>query len=304
VIQRFQGKTGAPALRQAILEQQCVRNDGDVADAILKKHKLLSFKAGDVLIQQGAADNHIFLILAGKVSILVNGREMAIRQARQHVGEMALIDKAAKRSARVTALEETVVVKVVEPDFSPIADAHPAVWRYLALELGDRLRERSKLVRPPNPRPVIFIGSSVEGLKIAEQIQLGLSHAYVVPQVWTNNVFLPGGGSMEALENRITSADFGVLVCTPDDQVTNEKRGVETVAPRDNVILELGMCLGAMGRQRAYLVRPRGVELKIPTDLLGITPIDYVADDSTNLAAHIGPVCTLIKQAVERLGPR
>jgi CRP/FNR family transcriptional regulator, cyclic AMP receptor protein len=304
VIRRFQGKANAGALRQALLEQQCVRNDGDVADAVLKKADLVSFKAGDVLIHQGAADNHIFLILCGKVSIHVNGREVGIRQARQHIGEMALIDKAARRSATVTALEETVAVKVTEPDFTPIADAHPAVWRHLGLELGDRLRERSKLIRPPNPRPVIFIGSSVEGLKIAEQIQLGLSHAYVVPQVWTNNLFLPGGGSMESLENRITTADFGVLVCSRDDQVINEKRGVDTVAPRDNVILELGMCLGAMGRHRAYLVRPRGVELKIPTDLLGITPIDYVADDPANLAAHLGPVCTQIKEAVEHLGPR
>src|SRR4051794_29128750 len=100
-------------------------NNGEVADAILKRQELLSFKAGEVLIQQGASDNHILLILCGKVSVHVRGREVAIRQARQHVGEMALIDKAAKRSATVTALEETVVVKVAEPDFTPIADAHP-----------------------------------------------------------------------------------------------------------------------------------------------------------------------------------
>jgi predicted nucleotide-binding protein len=102
---------------------------------------------------------------------------------------------------------------------------------------------------------------------------------------------------MEALELRIRTADFGVLVCTPDDQVINEKRGVDTVAPRDNVILELGMCIGAMGRKRASLVRPRGVELKIPPDLLGITSIDYKADDPANLGVPSGPVCTKIKVA-------
>jgi predicted nucleotide-binding protein len=110
---------------------------------------------------------------------------------------------------------------------------------------------------------------------------------------------------MEALEEMVARADFGVLVCTPDDQVTNPKRKTDAPAPRDNVILELGMCIGAMRRRRAYLVRPRGVDLKIPTDMLGITPIDYDNDpDPKNIAACIGPVCTQIKLAVMANGPR
>ncbi len=304
MITRFRGTTGAAALRQAILEQQCIGNDNDIADELLPHIELLSFKPGETLMDQGRTDNHIFLILAGRVSILVNGREMAIREGRQHIGEMALIDTSARRSATGIAIEETVAVRVAEPAFSAIANKHPKIWRCLALELGSRLRERSKHVQAPNPRPVIFIGCALEGLNIAEQIQLGLSHVDVVPQIWTNNVFTAGFGTMEALEERIRTADFGVMVCTPDDQVINVDRGVDTVAPRDNVILELGMCIGAMGRKRAFLVRPRGIELKIPTDLLGITPLDYRSDDPANLAAHLGSVCTQIKLAVEKQGPR
>jgi CRP/FNR family transcriptional regulator, cyclic AMP receptor protein len=147
MINRFLGKAGAAALRQAILEQQCVGNDADVTDALLPKIELLTFKQGEKLIEQGGTDNHIFLILGGRVSIIVNGREMAIRAGRQHVGEMGLIDTSAKRSATIIALEETVVAKIAEPAFSAIANKHPKVWRYLALELGNRLRERSKHVR-------------------------------------------------------------------------------------------------------------------------------------------------------------
>ncbi len=194
---------------------------------------------------------------------------------------------------------------MAEPAFTAIADKHPHVWRCLALELGNRLRERSKHVRQMNPRPVVFVGCSVEGLTIAEFIQLGLSHADMVVHLWTNNLFVPGSYTMESLEQRITTADFGVLVCTPDDHVTNPKRKTDNPAPRDNVILELGMCIGAMGRQRAFLVRPRGVDLKIPTDMIGITPIDYAHDpDPANIAACIGPVCTQIKLAVAAKGPR
>lgn len=291
-------------LRQAILDQQCVAHDDAIADALCDRLELFAFRPNDVLVAQGSHDNDIFLILAGRISIQVNGREMAIRQARQHVGEMSLIDPSAKRSASAIALDETVVAKIAEPDFATIAEAHPMLWRRLAIELASRLREREKFVRPPNPRPVLFIGSSVEGLAIANEIQAGFAHDDVVPQIWTNNIFVPGHGTMEDLEARVTTADFGVLVCTADDRIVNEARDVDAFMPRDNVILELGMCLGALGRRRTLLVKPRGADLKIPTDLLGITAIDFRDDDPKNLAAHLGPVCTAIRKVINAEGLR
>lgn len=304
MIERFQGEAGQALLREAILDQQCVAHDQVVADALLRYLEIEEFKANFTLMEQGHDDNHIYLILAGRVSICVNGRELAIRGPRQHVGEMAMLDPAAKRSATVIAMEDTVVAKIVQPVFSAIANDHPDMWRRLAMEIANRLRQRAGFVRQPNPRPVIFIGCSVEGLGVAEYLQLGLSHAYVVPQIWTNNLFIPGHGTMEDLEQRISTADFGVLVCTPDDRILNEERDVDQFAPRDNVILELGMCIGALGRRRALLVKPRSRDLKIPSDLLGITHIDYDASDAANLAVHLGPACTLIKQVIGQLGTR
>jgi CRP/FNR family transcriptional regulator, cyclic AMP receptor protein len=302
MINRFEGNPRI--LREAILNQQCVAHDDAIADAICATSELVEIKPGDRLTDQGGHDNDIYLILAGRISIRVNGREMAIRQAGQHVGEMVTINPAATRSATTVALEETIVAKVSEPAFATIAEAHPLLWRRLAKELGDRLRERTKFVKAPNPRPVIFIGSSTEGLTIANEIQAGLSHDDYVLTVWTNNVFIPGHGTMEDLQARITTADFGVLVCTPDDRIINEDRGVDEYGPRDNVILELGMCLGALGQHRTLLVQPRIKELKKLTDMLGITPIDYKADDPDNLTAHIGPVCTAIRKVIEMEGVR
>jgi predicted nucleotide-binding protein len=294
----------ARVLRESILNQQCVAHHDEIADAICGSHELIELKQGERLTQQGGQDNDIFLILAGRISIQVNGREMAIRQAGQHVGEMVTIDPSETRSATTVALEETVVAKVSEPVFAAIAEKHPRLWRRLAVELVGRLRERKKFVRTPNPRPVIFIGSSTEGLQVAREIHAGFSHDDFVVHNWTKNVFVPGHGTMEDLERLITMADFGVLICTPDDRVVNEERGVDEYAPRDNVILELGMCLGALGRRRTLLVQPRLKDLKIPTDMLGITPINYKADDPTNLGTHIDPVCTAIRKIVEAEGVR
>jgi predicted nucleotide-binding protein len=302
LIDRFQGDDGKRAVLLALREQQIVRDDERLAEEIAQHVTLRLLQPGENLIEQHGADNEMFFVLSGSFSIIVNSREVAIREGGVHVGEMALIDPTAKRSASVVAKEESVVAGIGEATFSKLAQDHPELWRRLALELGDRLRQRNIHVKSPNPVPVIFIASSTEGLGIANEIQLGLSHDYVVPTVWSNNVFVPGPGTMETLESRVQGSDFGVVVLGPEDTVIS--RGSEAFAPRDNVILELGMFLGAMGRERSYIVKPRGVDLKIPTDLLGLTPIDYRADDGANLSTHIGPVCTQIRQAIQRLGAR
>jgi predicted nucleotide-binding protein len=287
-----------------MLAQQCVCHDADVANALCAAATLSELKVGDTLIQVGGHDNDIYFVLAGRVSIVVKGRELALRRAEQHVGEIAMIDRSSTRSASVAALETTVVAKVPEATFTDIANKHPFMWRCLANELGKRLREREKYVDPPNPRPVVFIGSSAEGVGIARGLQSGLSHDGII-HVWTDNVFTASSGTMERLEEMIDSVDFGVLVCTQDDRIVNDVRGIDTFAPRDNVILELGMCIGNLGRKRAYFVKPRTRDLKIPSDLLGITPLDYEHDgDPNTLAARLGHVCTEIRSAIRRLGPK
>lgn len=301
---RFTGSEGPRYIRESLHEQKCIAHNAEVTDALFAAHKFATFKPGEVLIQQDAGDNDILFILAGRVSIRVNGREMALRQGGHHIGEMAMIERSAKRSATAVALEPTVVARVSEADFTPIATRFPDLWRRLAMELGDRLRERSKYVRPPNPRPVVFIGSSVEGLAIAKEIQAGLVHLDAVIYLWTNNVFVPGSYTMEDLERQINASDIGIVVCSADDEIINEDRKIDMLAPRDNCVLELGMCIGALGRKRTLLVRPRTRDLKIPTDLLGITPIEYRADDPANLPAHISPVCTAIEKVVKAQGPR
>lgn len=305
MIDRFTGNDGPRRVRQAIYEQQCIAHNDVVTNDMMAVHQLVFIKPGEQVIIQGAHDNDIYFILAGSVSIQVNGREMAIRAAGLHVGEMAMIEPAAKRSATIIALEPVVAAKISEPDFATIAERNPYLWRRLAMELGERLRERSKHVRAPNPRPVLFIGSSVEGLQVAKDIQAGLAHLYSVVHVWTNNVFVPGHYTIEDLENQIGGSDFGIIVCTQDDKVINEDRNVDIHAPRDNCILELGMCIGALGRARTILVRPRTRDIKIPTDLLGITPAEYAIDpDPKNLPAHLGPICTAIEKLVKEKGPR
>jgi predicted nucleotide-binding protein len=302
MLERFTGATGERNLLDALASNEVVCGDTAAAQALANSGSLEEIGAGEFLIRQGGADNHILFICAGRVEILVNDRRVAIRAAGQTVGEMALIDPSAMRSAGVRALETTVVLQVSEPAFAATAQARPDLWRRLARQLANRLRQRNSLVRPTNPIPRLFIGSSVEGLPVARELQSALAHDNVLANIWTDGIFGPSRFTIEDLERELESSDFACLVLTPDDVILSREQ--DRPAPRDNVVFELGLFMGVAGRQRTLLVVPRDTEIKIPTDLLGLKPISYVSAVGASLAARIAPAASEVRKVVTALGAR
>ncbi len=150
-------------------------------------------------------------------------------------------------------------------------------------------------------RPSLFIGSSVEGLQYAKAIQVNLDHALQVT-IWTQGVFGLSGGTLEELTKKLCQMDFAALIVTPDD--LNISRGEENPAPRDNVLLELGLCIGALGRERSFIVYDRTSNVKIPTDLAGVTAATFHAHSDGNLEATLGAASTLIEKKAIELGVR
>lgn len=150
-------------------------------------------------------------------------------------------------------------------------------------------------------RANVFIGSSSEGLAVAKAVQRELSAAADVT-VWTQGVFQPGFGYLESLVKALDAADFAVLVLTPDDQT--DSRGDVSASPRDNVVFELGLFIGRLGRERSFFVYDQGSPPKIPSDLLGIAAATYRCRADGNLQAALGPACTQIESLVARLGAR
>lgn len=215
---------------------------------------------------------------------------------------MALLDPGSRRSASVVAVEPMVVARIPEPAVTALTRSHPSVWRNMAAVLGDRLRDRTRFVRLRNETPVIFIGSSRESLPIAQAISTSIPADLAIVQLWTNDVFGPSHFPIEDLETQLDRADFAVLVLGPDDRV--ESRGTEQDAPRDNVVFELGLFMGACTHRRVFLATPRGLDVKIPSDLLGLTPLYYLGDDTVALEARVSALGAQLARAVTVLGPR
>lgn len=149
-------------------------------------------------------------------------------------------------------------------------------------------------------KPNIFIGSSVEGLNTAFAIQKNLDYEANVT-VWTQGVFELSQTAIESLITVMDKADYAIFVFTPDDKTFMRKTEHNTV--RDNVIFELGMFIGKLGRQRVFIIAPDGSDMHIPTDLLGITIGNYnSARDDGNLQAATGGICHKVSEIMKKLG--
>lgn len=148
-------------------------------------------------------------------------------------------------------------------------------------------------------KPSIFVGSSSESLDIPRAIQLQLRDVANVT-LWTD-LDTPGKYTLEALINAAERFDFAVFVFAPDDDVRS--RGVRGKMVRDNVIFELGLFMGRLGRSRTFILEQTNAGLKTISDLVGLTVVFFDPPSKTLKArVAVGPACTTVRGAVLDLG--
>jgi predicted nucleotide-binding protein len=69
-------------------------------------------------------------------------------------------------------------------------------------------------------------------------------------------------------------------------------------------MLELGLFIGALGRSRTFALFDRTSNLKLPSDLAGVTLANHQPHRDGNLQAALGAAATLIKGAIQQHGKR
>jgi CRP/FNR family transcriptional regulator, cyclic AMP receptor protein len=302
MIERFQGEDCKPTLLKALKCQFCIRDNNDLALALSELVTLNEYPAGFQIIKQDSDDNKIHFILSGQVDVQVNNRHIAYREAGTHIGEMAMIDPSTRRSASIIVTEAAVTASLSCTTFHDLAEKFPQLWRYLALELGNRLRQRNAFVRIPNPISELFLGSSRESMRVVDAIVNSIDRSRVKPTPWyTEDIFRPSNTAIEDLEIQLARADFAAFVFGPDDVIISRDEYYD--GPRDNVIIEFGLFSGAIGRKRTYILKPQDMSIKIPSDLLGIKPIQYKYDKTTNLIDISNAVTELMSRIID-LGVR
>jgi hypothetical protein len=121
-------------------------------------------------------------------------------------------------------------------------------------------------------------------------------------ELWTQGVFGLTQGTLESLVMALPQFDFALLVLTADDMTT--ARGVEKPVARDNVLFELGLFIGSLGRDRTFMLYDRTNAPIVPSDLAGISAATFAPHTTGNLVAAVGAPCSKIRSSIERLGIR
>lgn len=145
-------------------------------------------------------------------------------------------------------------------------------------------------------KPRLFISSATEGLEVAYQIQLRVKPAEEVT-VWEHGFFPPGCTPLETLIARLDEFDFAVIILSPHGRTVS--RGSLHTTPADNVIFELGLFMGRLGPRRTFILYEDGTDIKLPSDIAGVTVLRYERDKDSYF---VDTTCTTIRGVIRELG--
>ena len=149
-----------------------------------------------------------------------------------------------------------------------------------------------------NSKPKILIVSSSESLDVARAIQENLDRdAYTT--VWDQGVFDPPGTVLDRLLEASGKCDLAVCVLAPDDVL--QMRETQSRSVRDNVLFELGLFIGTLGKDRTLLVVPEGQDdMHLPSDLQGLIAAYYDPHWDDHVPA-LGVTSSKIRRHMKRL---
>lgn len=298
---RFEGTEGKRLLIEELRKQRLVGGDSQLATEIAALGELKQVEPGEEIIREGAADNHISFILSGSFDTLVRGFRVARRAAGNSIGEIAAIQASEPRSATVKAIETSLLCVLTESQLNTLGNSHPEIYRRLSQELARRLLEGNNLVSTSSDAFNILIVSSAEALPVARAIETAFEYDPFSIQVWKDETALDSGYSLDSLERELERADFALVLASPVKALPNTGR---SAAPQDNIVFHLGFLMGKLGRHRALLLEPGADHVDLPASLAGVAVLSYPALDAGQLLAAIRPTCDLLRDHINRYGPR
>jgi diguanylate cyclase (GGDEF)-like protein len=98
-----------------------------------------SLRAGETLCREGERGDSMYVVLAGQLVVSLKGKQVAVEQPGDCVGEMALI-QSRERSATVCAVDDALVLEIPEAAFRAHLVPNPASLMALLRIFSDRVR--------------------------------------------------------------------------------------------------------------------------------------------------------------------
>ena len=100
----------------------------------------VELQAGATLFERGEIGNAMYVVVEGRIKAHIEGRTLAELSTHDVVGEMAALDPE-PRSANVTAMEPTLLLRISNHNLKLLIDHNPEMARGIIKVLCARLRE-------------------------------------------------------------------------------------------------------------------------------------------------------------------
>ena len=121
-------------------------------EALRKLGEIVNHEEDEILFQQGEKGNYAFLILRGKVAVILNsiydGSEIIIAEIGEGdiVGEMAVLDVAV-RAATVKCIGPVIALKINESNFTEFIKMNPKYAKGLLCSLSRRINTTREKIK-------------------------------------------------------------------------------------------------------------------------------------------------------------
>jgi NTE family protein len=113
------------------------------AEHLAELERLLITQAvsrGEVLMRQGDAADALYLVASGRFAVNVDGRRIADVGSGSPIGKIGFFADGI-RTATVTALRDSIVLKLPKAEFAAFAERHPIILKLIAVTLARRLAD-------------------------------------------------------------------------------------------------------------------------------------------------------------------
>ena len=112
----------------------------DERTALMAELETRALKRGDVLVRQGDAADALYIVISGRFAVTLEGRREPLTEIgpEQPVGEIAFLT-GGTRTATVSAMRDSLVLRLGRAEFEGIAARCPGIWRTLTTALSHRL---------------------------------------------------------------------------------------------------------------------------------------------------------------------
>lgn len=116
---------------------------------------LVPLGGGETLLREGDAGDALYVVVSGRLSVVVGSAPIAEIGRGETVGEMALLT-GAPRSATVRAVRDTMLVRLSKESFDVLIERHPKATMALARLIVKRLEQSMRERSAPSTAPSTF----------------------------------------------------------------------------------------------------------------------------------------------------